>query len=81
MLSAIPHSIIVWDGDSASMGRHALLLAVFARLGLILATLDALVYLRDPAIQSKVCELMAPRAHRSVSTLKAIALFARIQTR
>jgi hypothetical protein len=54
---------------------------VFARLGLILATLDVLVYLRDPAIQSKVRELMAPRAHRSASTLKAIVLFARIQTR
>jgi len=40
------------------------------------------MYLRHPAIQPKVLELMAPRADLfGTTTLKAIVLFARIRTR
>jgi len=39
------------------------------------------LYLRHPDMQPKVPELMAPRADLSSTTLKAIVLFARIQTR
>ena len=85
LLSAVPHAMIVWDGDSASIGRHALLLAVYVRLGLILATLYAAeaawLYLLHPAIQTKVSRLVVSRAHRSVSTIKPIVFLARTRTR
>jgi hypothetical protein len=39
------------------------------------------MYLRHPDMQPNLRELMAPRAHRFGSTIKAIVLFARIRTR
>ncbi len=39
LASCVPHAVIVWDGDDASIGRHALLLAVLFRLGLLLVLL------------------------------------------
>jgi len=39
LLSTLPHAAIIWDGSATSLGRHALLLAIYVRLGLILASL------------------------------------------
>jgi hypothetical protein len=50
--SALPHAIIIWTGDSTAIGRHALLLAVYFRLGLVLLTLqlvDAILLVSRPA--------------------------------
>ena len=38
LLSTLPHAAIIWDGSATSLGRHALLLAIYVRLGLILAS-------------------------------------------
>ena len=49
LLSTLPHAAIIWDGSATSLGRHALLLAIYVRLGLILASLyvvDGLVEYR-----------------------------------
>jgi hypothetical protein len=40
LASTFPHAVIVWTGDDTSIGRHAVLLAVYLRLGLILFTLQ-----------------------------------------
>jgi hypothetical protein len=40
LASCVPHAIIVWDGDDTSIGRHALLLAVLFRLGVLLSLLS-----------------------------------------
>jgi hypothetical protein len=40
LVSMLPHAVIVWAGDATSIGRHALLLAVFLRLGVLLFTLQ-----------------------------------------
>jgi hypothetical protein len=42
LLSTIPHAVIVWNGDATSLGRHALLLAVFLRLGTVIGLLVAI---------------------------------------
>lgn len=46
VLSAVPHGLLVWHGDSAEVDRHALLVSILLRLGtwmLILLGIDALV--------------------------------------
>jgi hypothetical protein len=40
LATCVPHAVIVWDGDDTSIGRHALLLAVLFRLGLLLVLLS-----------------------------------------
>jgi hypothetical protein len=42
LLSSIPHAIILWDGSDTSIGRHALLLAVWLRLSVFIALLFVL---------------------------------------
>ena len=42
ILSAVPHAIVVWNGDSMDTTRHALLIAVMIRLGAIILLLVAL---------------------------------------
>jgi hypothetical protein len=56
--STLPHAIIVWTGDDTSLGRHALLLAVYLRLGLILLT----VQLVDAATVRRMARTTSPRA-------------------
>jgi hypothetical protein len=58
LASTIPHAIIVWDGDDASTGRHALILAVLVRLGLFLISL----YLMDAYLENR----SAPAARQQV---------------
>jgi hypothetical protein len=58
LASTIPHAIIVWDGDDASTGRHALILAVLVRLGLFLISL----YLLDAYLENR----SAPAARQQV---------------
>ena len=43
LASCVPHAIIVWNGDDTSIGRHALLLAILFRLGLLIV----LLYIAD----------------------------------
>jgi hypothetical protein len=46
--STLPHAVVIWTGDDASIGRHALLLAVYLRLALILLSVQLLdAYLVD----------------------------------
>jgi hypothetical protein len=53
LASTVPHAIIVWDGDDASTGRHALILAVLLRFGLFLISLYLLdAYLRNRSAPS-----------------------------
>jgi hypothetical protein len=56
--STLPHAIIVWTGDDTSLGRHALLLAVFLRLGLIVLT----VQLVDAVTVGRMARTTSPRA-------------------
>jgi hypothetical protein len=49
LASTIPHALLVWDGDDASMGRHALILAVLLRVALFLLSL----MLVDAYLQSR----------------------------
>lgn len=49
LISAPPHGVVLWDGSDTNIGRHALLLAVFFRLSLILMTL----FLADEALRRR----------------------------
>lgn len=42
LVSLVPHAVVVWDGEPTSLGRHALLVGVLARLGLLIAFLGVL---------------------------------------
>jgi hypothetical protein len=49
VLFQIPHAAIVWNGDSVDVARHALLVGVLARLGLLVLTL----FLVDAALERR----------------------------
>jgi hypothetical protein len=42
LLSTFPLAVVVWVGDPTSQGRHALQLAIYARLGVLLLAVFAL---------------------------------------
>lgn len=50
VLSTIPHTIVVWDAEPREVGRHALLVGVFDRLGMIILlgfVVEALLLMRQ----------------------------------
>jgi hypothetical protein len=42
LVSVVPHAVVVWDGEPTSLARHALLVGVLARLGLLIAFVGVL---------------------------------------